>query len=99
MNSYGIEEQFYNSKIPNSFWIVLNLNLDKIWIIFLWGPADMLEGILPRLDGTDLLLSDRVWNLEALLDPAIFWDSQVAAGSKSAFNQLRLIAQLCTYLN
>ena len=34
-----------------------------------------------------------------LLDPALSWDPQIAAVSRAAFNQLRLISQFCPYLD
>ena len=68
-------------------------------IILLRSPSDRLGDILHRLDGVDVPLRDQVWNLGVLLDLALSWDSQMAAMSRSGFNQLKIIAQLHPYLD
>ena len=52
-----------------------------------------------RLDDTHLQFRDQVRKLGVLLDLSLSWESQIAAMSRSAFNQLRLITQCCPYLD
>ena len=59
----------------------------------------MVGGLISRLDGSALWFRYQVCTLGILLDPALCWESQVATMSRSAFHQLRLIAQLCPYLD
>ena len=54
--------------------------------------------MVPRLDGISLQFRDRVHHL-GVLDSALCWESQITAASRSAFNQLRLMAQLRPYLD
>ena len=55
--------------------------------------------VVSRLDGAPLQCRGQAQNLGILLDPYLSWESQIAAVSRSAFNQLRLIVHLRPYLD
>ena len=75
-------------------------NLDKTEILLLQGgTSDRLGRMVSRLDGTLLQFRDQVHNLGVFVDPSLSWESQIAAMSRSPFNQLRLITQLRSYLD
>lgn len=58
-------------------------------------PWDRLGVSLSKLDGVPLVLGDRVCDLGIFLYPAFSLKSQIAALTKSTFNQVRLITQSC----
>ena len=69
-------------------------------ILLLGGPSDKLgQGgqIIPGLDSVVHLFRDQAHNLDIFLYLAVSWYSQTASIFRSAFNQLRLITQLCPY--
>ncbi|KAF7239998.1 Pro-neuregulin-1, membrane-bound isoform [Varanus komodoensis] len=71
----------------------LSLNPDKTEVLLVGGDFD------PVMDRVALPLKDRVHSLGVLLDPELSLEFQVVAVARSAFLQLRLIHQLCPYLN
>ena len=60
--------------------------------------ADQGIGREPVLDGIMLPLKKQVHILEVLLDSSLSLDAQVSAAARSAFAQLKLVHQLCPFL-
>ncbi|KAF7247742.1 thiamine pyrophosphokinase 1 [Varanus komodoensis] len=76
----------------------LKLNPDKMEVL-LFGGSGFGEGEVNLvLNGVALPLRDKVRSLGVLLDPELSLEAQVTAAARSAFLQLRLIHQLCPYL-
>ncbi|KAF7243976.1 Lysozyme C, partial [Varanus komodoensis] len=76
----------------------LKLNPDKTEVLLV-GSSGFGEGELNLvLNGVALPPRDKVRSLGVLLDPEFSLEAQVTAAARSAFLQLRLILQLCPYL-
>ncbi|KAF7245550.1 hypothetical protein EYD10_08337 [Varanus komodoensis] len=76
----------------------LKLNPDKTEIL-LAGGSGFREGELNLvLNRVALPLRDKVRSMGVLLDPELSLEAQLTAVARSAFFQLRLIHQLCPYL-
>ena len=60
--------------------------------------ADEGIGILPVLDGVTLPLKTQVRSSGVLLDSSLSLDAQVLVVARRAFPQLKLVRQLCTFL-
>ena len=56
-------------------------------------------GVQPVLDGVALPLKEQVRSLGVLLEPSLSLEAKVASVARSAFYQLRLVAQLRPYLD
>ena len=74
----------------------LRLNPDKTDVLLVGGSSDRMVGVQPVLDGVALPLKEQVRSLGVLLEPSLSLEAQVA---RSAFYQLRLVAQLRPYLD
>ncbi|XP_061451815.1 uncharacterized protein LOC133369973 [Rhineura floridana] len=76
----------------------LKLNPDKTEMLLVNGSPDQLD-VRPVLDEVTLPLKEQVRSLGVLLDPSLSLEAQVASVARSAFYQLRLVAQLRPYLD
>ncbi|XP_061471923.1 uncharacterized protein LOC133379865 [Rhineura floridana] len=74
----------------------LRLNPDKTEMLLVGGSSDWMVDVQPVLYGVTLPLKEKVRSLGVLLEPSLSLQAQVAS---VAFYQLRLVAQLCTYLD
>ncbi|KAF7235690.1 Anoctamin-2 [Varanus komodoensis] len=76
----------------------LKLNPDKMEVLLVGGSGFGEGGFDLVLNGATLPLRDKVRSLGVLLDPELSLEAQVTAVARNAFLQLRLINQLCPYL-
>ncbi|KAF7251494.1 Papilin [Varanus komodoensis] len=76
----------------------LKLNPDKMEVLLVGGSSSWVGDLDLALNGVALPLKDRVHSLEVLLNPELSLEAQVTAVARNAFLQLRLIRQLCPYL-
>ncbi|KAF7240862.1 Receptor-type tyrosine-protein phosphatase T [Varanus komodoensis] len=76
----------------------LKLNPDKMEVLLVGGSGFGEGGFDLVLNGVSLPLRDKVHSLGVLLDPELSLEAQVTAVARGAFLQLRLINQLCSYL-
>ncbi|KAF7253666.1 hypothetical protein EYD10_00580 [Varanus komodoensis] len=76
----------------------LKLNPDKTEVLLVGGSGFGEGGFDLVLNGATLPLRDKVRSLGVLLDPELSLEAQVTAVARNAFLQLRLINQLCPYL-
>lgn len=77
-------------------WIManrLNLKLDTMEVMLLVGHPELDEASLGQMESS-FLLRKGVHNLGMLLDLVLFLTHKLLAVPSSAFNQVRLIAQL-----
>ncbi|XP_053111605.1 uncharacterized protein LOC128327198 [Hemicordylus capensis] len=76
----------------------LKLNPSKTEVLIVEAQNQRGELDLPVLDGVTFPQKEQVCSLGVLLDPGLTLVSQVEAMARSAFYQLRLIRQLCPFL-
>ena len=68
-------------------------------MLLVGGSSDRMVGVQPLLDGVAVPLKEQVCSLGLLLEPSLSLEAQVALVTRSAFYQLRLVAQLRPYLD
>ncbi|KAF7246206.1 NIPA-like protein 2 [Varanus komodoensis] len=76
----------------------VKLNPDKTEVLLVGGLGFGEVELNLVLNGVALPLRDKVRSLGVLLDPELSLEAQVTVVARSAFFQLRLIHQLCPYL-
>ncbi|XP_061443806.1 uncharacterized protein LOC133365612 isoform X9 [Rhineura floridana] len=75
----------------------LRLNPDKTEMLLVGGSSDQMVDVQPVLDGVALPLKEQIHSLRVLLESSLSLETQVASVARSAFYQLRLVAQLRPY--